>query len=121
MKDCWLRRIEVALGHECVVIDAASFGWHHRRRVWVANFSLPPDVAKWLKRVGGRREAVLPVAARKLTDLGRIFNGGFFPKFLRGAASKAFPEGRFPCLSKPLRPGMFPRGWKEASQEARDR
>eukprot|EP00972_Heterocapsa_arctica_P011632 1703759-Heterocapsa_arctica.AAC.1 len=34
MKDCWLRPIEAALGHECVVIDAA-------------NFSLPPDVEKW--------------------------------------------------------------------------
>ena len=63
----------------------------------------------------------MPVAARKLPDLGRIFKGGLFPKFLRASASQLFPEGRFPCLSRPLRPGMLPMGWQEATQEARDR
>eukprot|EP00972_Heterocapsa_arctica_P041781 6159626-Heterocapsa_arctica.AAC.1 len=45
-KDFWQSSIEPELGHACVLIDAASLGWHHRRRTWVANFSLPLKVAK---------------------------------------------------------------------------
>ena len=64
------------------------------------------------ERVGGKQ-----AAARRLPDLECIFNSGLFPKFLRGASLKAFPEGRLPCLSKPLRPGMFPQGWKKPRRE----
>jgi hypothetical protein len=42
-------------------------------------------------------------------------------QFLRGSASRAFRVGRFPCLSKPLLPSMFLRGWKKASHGARGR
>jgi hypothetical protein len=101
-KDRWIPPRE-SLGSECVVVDAASFGWHHRRRVWLANFSLPPVISQWAKLVSGKREVVLPSVRQSLPDLARIFSDGLFPKFLRGSSSQAFPEGRFPCLTKPLR------------------
>jgi len=120
MKHTFLKEIEAALGFEAVVIDAAFFGWAHRRRVWISNFDPPPSVQQWTRRVGGRQEVQVPVAARRLPDLGRV-SGAHVPRFLRGSATNNCPEGRLPCLSRPLRPGMFPRGWPEASAAARDR
>jgi hypothetical protein len=36
-KDCWTAPREAALGYDRVIVDAATFGWHHRRREWLAN------------------------------------------------------------------------------------
>eukprot|EP00972_Heterocapsa_arctica_P066846 9863588-Heterocapsa_arctica.AAC.1 len=48
MKDVLQRPILPELCRACVIISAASFGWHRRRRMRVANFSLPHKVAKWV-------------------------------------------------------------------------
>ena len=122
MQDQWLSQAEAALGMEAVFLDAACFGHHRRRRVWIFNWPIQDETAKWLRPTPcGRQEVFLPFSARRLPDLGRIFRSSFFPRCLRSAGTRDFPEGKFECLTCPLRPGMVPWGLRSATGRATER
>ena len=122
MRDQWLLQAEAALGFQAVLVDAAYFGHHRRPRIWISNWQLQGEAAKWLvPGPTGRQEVQIPYSARRLPDLGRIFRSSFFPRRLRGAGTRDFPEGKFPCLTCPLRPGMRPWGEERASMMALQR
>ena len=96
-----------------------TLGHHRRNRVWIFNWALIGGAAKWFsENSAGRLELFIPFSARRLPDLGTIFRSGFFPRLFRGSATKDYPEGKFPCLTCPLRPGMEPWGKAAASPEA---
>ena len=122
MQEEWLSQAESALGEEAVYIDAACFGHHRRRRVWIFNWDIQDQTAKWLRATPcGRQEVFVPFSARRLPDLGRIFRSSFFPRRLRSSGTRDFPEGKFECLTCPLRPGMVPWGLRSASEWATER
>ena len=122
MKEEWLRQVEAALGESALYMDAACFGHHRRRRVWIFNWDLHAQAKQWLRSLPcGRQEVFVPFSARRLPDLGRIFRSSFFPRFLRGAGKPDYPEGKFECLTCPLRPGMVPWGLRSASRLAVNR
>ena len=116
-----LKDMEVALDVAAVEVDSAQMGWHRRPRVWFANFALPRCLHKFLDTRGKQTTLAIPAAARRLGPMGPIFRGRFFPRYLRESGTKQFPEGRFPCLTCPLRPGMIPRGLDRVEPSVRER
>ena len=102
-----------------VEINSAYTSWHRRVRLAWTNFEFAPVFQAWLQlNEEGRSALVVPPAHRLLPDLGKIVKGGFWPSLLEAAASREFPEGRFPVFTTRLRPGMEPHGRKSASAEA---
>ena len=88
MREAWLQQAEAALGFQAVIVDAAHFGHHRRPRVWIANWTLQAEAARWLRpSPSGRQEIWIPFSARRLPDLGRIFA----VRFTRVAFAAAAP------------------------------
>ena len=76
-------------------------------------------LTSWLQSsANGWREFVVPPAQRHLGDPGEIFKGGAWPSYLEQSGTRTFPEGRFPCITSRLRPGVVPHGRARASDEA---
>ena len=116
-----LKDMEVSLDVAAAEVDSAQMGWHRRPRIWFANFALPRFLHKFLDTRGQQTTLAIPAAARRLGPMGPIFRGRFFPRYLRESGTKQFPEGRFPCLTCPLRPGMIPRGLDRVEPSVRER
>ncbi|CAE7325549.1 unnamed protein product, partial [Symbiodinium microadriaticum] len=117
------RAMTAALGLQPLLLNAADTGWHIRRRLAWFNWDLPPQMEALVTYHDEKGFFVLsvPHSRRILPPLGSIFRGGWWPLHLLGASSEEFPEGRFAVMSRPLKPGMSPRGWSQASPEARER
>ena len=104
-------------------VDAADFGWCHRRRLiwcdafwpaeWCQMVTDEYDLKGWFKLSVPRRRRLLPA-------LGSIFKSHFQPSVLPRSGTADHPEGRFPVITSPLS-GQTPHGFARSSEEARER
>ena len=101
-----------------ILVDGADFGWCTRRRLfWTSakitgallRFISPPPSAPW-------RVFRVPHSQRLLPALGKIFRSSYQPRWLSGAATRAYPEGRLPVITNRLW-GAPPNGRDTASRE----
>ena len=105
-----------------ILINSAFCGWHQRRRLIWASWKMEGwlDQLEWDPKEQWLAWTV-PRAERALPGLAEVFKSDFWPTDLKRLAKPEFPEGRFETISCPLRKGMVPHGWAEASAGARTR